>query len=130
MANSDGSMVVVSSDVHQEDGFTSEKVENGKDNFKCVHCPHSVKSGTKAAIKRHITTKHVGKAPVSPLPKSGTKRIASEDGDDEESDEKRLKMVEVDGNVNESFEDGVETAPKSTKVMTENDGSKVLLTHQ
>ena len=39
-------------------------------------------------------------------------------------------MVEVDGNVNESFEDGVETAPKSTKVMTENDGSKVLLTHQ
>ena len=62
---SDGSMMVVSADIHQDKGFTQETGLNGKFIFKCIHCDYSIHTEKKQAIRRHITTKHASKPGVA-----------------------------------------------------------------
>ena len=92
-AISDGSLVTEEISVLEE-GFSFANVENGKANYWCAHCPYHVQSTTKAAIKRHITTKH---ACLIPLPKSGTKKHVSVDegGDVGEGDKGGTKTIVI-----------------------------------
>ena len=94
---SDGSLAVLSDTTQNAgDGYSSEKGEDGKEKFWCIYCPYNVESATKAAIKRHLTTKHAPKANNSPLTKNGIKRYfkGTDDGKEKETEDKRPKIDE------------------------------------
>ena len=90
---SDGSLVVLSvTTKNAGEGYSSKKGEDGKEKYWCNQCLYNVESITKAAIKRHITTKHTPKDSNSPLTKNGIKRYFKETDDGKDNEEKHPKI--------------------------------------
>ena len=57
-----------------EEGYSSKKGDDGKEKYWCNQCPYNIESVMKAAIKRHIKTKHLPKENSPPHVKNGIKR--------------------------------------------------------